>query len=289
MGKRGFFHFAVLFLFFSLTPPIPAQVPGAVLSDSAEPDDITPIWRQALGGSVMGLPAVQAESAVVVLDSGSIKAFSTRGYPLWTYSARGRLSPYVTRSREGTCYIARTTGVLIAVNRAGRELWRVNTGSPLSGEVISGWDGRIFVPTGKTISCYTGAGRRLWQRSLESPISLHPVLDKRGGILMILENKELLRIDPFGRMNSFSLGEVPLAVLSVSASGKTNSSGGTDGGESSERLLMVYKNGGLETSGSAGEGLRKLPSLPSPPLAVVCRLNQGGGGPERRPAAALFH
>ncbi|GHV53249.1 hypothetical protein AGMMS49579_11690 [Spirochaetia bacterium] len=241
-----FFAFAVLFFLFSSIIQICAQ-------DIAEP-----IWRQSLGGAVTGIPAVQAESAVVVLDSGSIKAFSTGGNALWTYSARGRVSPFVTRSREGTSYIGRTNGILIAVNRSGRELWQVNLGSPLSAPVICGWDGRLFVPTGQKISCYTGAGRRLWQHSLESPISLRPVPDKRGGILMVLENRDLVRIDPFGKMSSFSLREVPLAVLPVD-----------------EELLLVYKNGALEITDPAGEAPRTLPPLPSPPLAAVCRLNQG--------------
>jgi outer membrane protein assembly factor BamB len=249
----GFFNATVFFFAFLLAPPTQAQAP----------DQIPPVWRQALGGAITGLPAVQAESAVVVLDSGSIKAFSTGGKALWTYSARGRLSPFVTRSREGTCYIARTTGTLIAVNRAGRELWRVNLGASLSGPVIPGWDGRIFVPTGKTLSCYTGAGRRLWQRGLKSPIDLQPALDKKGGVMMVLENGELVRTDPFGGMSSFSLASVPLAVLPA----------GSSGGD--ERLLMVYKNGGLETTGPSGEAPRMLPPLPAPPLAAVCRENQG--------------
>ncbi|GHT59265.1 hypothetical protein FACS1894109_14850 [Spirochaetia bacterium] len=242
-----FFAFAVFFFFF-FTDPIHPQ------------DEMLPIWRQSLGGTVTGIPAVQAESAVVVLDSGNIKAFSTGGTDLWTYSAQGRLSPFVTRSREGTSYIARTNGTLIAVSRTGRELWRANLGSPLTGAVIPGWDGRVFVPAGQKISCYTGAGRRLWQRSLESPLNLQPILDKRGGILMVLESGELVRLDPFGNMNSFGLGEVPLAILPAG-----------NAGSGDERLLVVYKNGRLETTGPAGEERRSLPSLPAPVLAAACR------------------
>jgi outer membrane protein assembly factor BamB len=260
----------VFFFLFAFTFQIHGQVSGSAGAEgrNSPQDKILPIWRQALGGTVTGFPAVQAESAVVVLDSGSIKAFSTGGKPLWTYSAPGKLSPFVTRSREGASYIGQTNGILIAVNRAGRELWRVNAGSPLSGAVIPGWDGRIFVPAGKTISCYTGAGRRLWQRSPESPIDIQPVPDKRGGILMVLENGDLVRIDPFGRMSSFSLSEVPLVVLPVGTSQAPAHIG-------DERLLIIYKNGALETSGPDGEDRWKLPDLPSPPLAAVCRLNQG--------------
>ena len=151
-------HFALLFF-------IPLSL-AAQSGPSADRErgqvNADPLWRQALGGEVTGLPTVQAQSAVVVLDGGNIKAYSTAGTPLWNYSARGRISPFVTRSLEGTSYISRNTGALIAVNRAGRELWRRSPGGPLSGPVISGWDGRLFVPTGNRLTCYTASGNLLW-------------------------------------------------------------------------------------------------------------------------------
>jgi outer membrane protein assembly factor BamB len=213
---------------------------------------------------VLGLPAVQAQSAVVALDSGNIKAYSTQGRPLWTYYAGGRISPHVTRSREGTCYLSRTNGIFIAVNRAGRELWRVNPGGPLSGPAIPGWDSRIFVPAGRTISCYTGSGYRLWQKKLENSISVHPILSRDGGILLVLENNELLHLDPFGNAFSRTLQAAPQAVLSVGSSPGPG------------RFLILYKTGAAEIIDPAYPGRRPytLPRLPGPPLAAVSRENK---------------
>jgi outer membrane protein assembly factor BamB len=207
---------------------------------------------------------VQAQSAVVALDGGSVKAYSTGGRPLWTYYARGRLSPYVTRSREGTCYISRTNGVLIVVNRAGRELWRTNPGGPLSGPVVPGWDGRIFVPTGRKISCYTGSGWLLWQKNLESPIKLQPALSREGGVLLTLENGELLHIDPFGKTFSRKLSAPPRAVLSLGPAGMPG------------RFMVLYQNGAAELLDPARPDQRPytLPRLPGPPVAAVSRENQ---------------
>jgi hypothetical protein len=78
-----------------------------------------PIWRQALGGAVMGAPSVQAETVATVCEGGTLKTYSRFGNPLWSYFARGRLSPYVSQSPEGTSYICRTNGIFIAVNRSG--------------------------------------------------------------------------------------------------------------------------------------------------------------------------
>jgi outer membrane protein assembly factor BamB len=247
----------------------------ALFPEAARSQDMAPSWNQSLGGSITGIPAAQAESVVAVLDGGDLKAFSSGGKTLWTYSARGRLSPFVSRSPEGVCYISRINGTFIAINRAGRELWRVNPGASLSGPPVIGWDGRIFLPAGNRIFCYTGAGRLLWYKNLERPAGVNPGLDKDGALILALENGVLLRIDPFGNTQSMNLAASPLSILSIGTAG-----------DGARRFLVVYRNGNLEIAdlgleGPAVSGWRpplpgldgriSLPSLPSPPLAAVSR------------------
>jgi outer membrane protein assembly factor BamB len=234
--------------------------------------DAEPLWRQALGGAVTGLPAAQVQSAVVALDGGNIKAYSSSGAALWNYSARGRISPFVTRSREGTSYISRTNGVLIAINRAGRELWRRNPGGPLSGPVIPGWDGRLFVPTDSKISCYTASGNLLWSRNFKERISLSPRLDQDGGILLALENGEVLRFDPFGGVLKWKLSASPQLLVSLNAAA----------GGAAPRIMALHKDGVMEILGNteewympadSGAARFSLPRLSSPPLAAASRGN----------------
>jgi outer membrane protein assembly factor BamB len=244
--------------------------PGAVRSQ-----DMPPLWSRSLGGSITGIPAAQAESVVAVLDGGDLRAFSSAGKALWTYAARGRLSPFVSRSPEGTCYISRINGTFIAVNRSGRELWRVNPGSSLSAPPVIGWDGRVFVPSGNRILCYTGAGRLLWRKNLERPAGLNPELDKDGALVLALENGVLLRIDPFGNTRSMNLPAMPRSILSIGTAG-----------DGTCRFLVIYRNGNLEIAdlGDDGpsvsgwrpplpglDGRISLPSLPSPPLGAAGR------------------
>ena len=223
------------------------------------------LWRQALEGVVIGLPAVQAQSVVVVLDGGYIRAYSTSGRHLWNYSARGKLSPFVTRSLEGTCYIARTNGVFIAINRAGRELWRLNLGGPLSAPAISGWDARIFIPTGKKIICSTAAGVILWTRTFEAAISVSPRLDHNGGILLGLENGAVLRIDPFGRVIRRNLAAAPHSLLSISANTSPLAN-----------ILAVHTNGDLELLFPLNpeEPPLNLGRIPGAPLVSTSRGNR---------------
>ena len=225
-----------------------------------------PFWRLALGGEVQSLPHIQAQSAVVVLDGGNIRAYSTTtGTSMWSFSARGRLSPYVTRSREGTSYITRTNGILIAVNRVGRELWRRELGSPLCGKPVIGWDGRLFVPTSKRLLCYTASGNLLWSKSFESSIVVAPKLDSIGGLLLATENT-VYRIDHFGNEHQWTLEEVPAFVFLTEQ----------------QQIMVIYPNGTMEILGTSqdwyigaqsGVHMSLFPRLPAKPLAAAGRGN----------------
>ncbi|MDR2767493.1 MAG: PQQ-binding-like beta-propeller repeat protein [Treponema sp.] len=174
-----------------------------------------PVWRQALAGEIIGVPAIQAGTVTAVLDGGNIRAYTLEGRPLWDYYAGGKLTPFVSRAREGTSYVCRLNGELIAVNRAGRELWRVKN-SLVSSPVVIGWDGRLFAAAGQTISCYTASGYILWRRDLEAKPVLGPFLNRNGGITAALENGKLLDISSQGKVEERSLGEAPAALVPVS-------------------------------------------------------------------------
>jgi len=225
-----------------------------------------PFWRQALGGAVLSLPHVQVQSAVVALDGGNIRAYSTAGTPMWNYSARGKISPFVTRSREGTSYFSRLNGTLIAVNRAGRELWRRDLIEPLCAKVITGWDGRLFVPTDKKIACYTASGNLLWSRVFESPFSIAPKLEHGGGIMLALENNEVYRIDAFGNAQVWTLYNTPAILLSIER----------------QQIMVLYTDGAIDILGSPEEWyisakaqvqLSRFPKLPASPAAAASRGN----------------
>ena len=195
--------------------------------------DDEPFWQQAIGGVVIGPPLPQAESVVMVTDGGNIKAYNWEGKALWDYFARGRLQPFISRSIEGATYVCRTNGILIAVNRSGREIWRKNLREPLTAPVMIGWDSRIFVFTAKHIYCYTASGFSLWSRSLEKAIALKPHHDGQGGFLLVLEDGELLRVNAFGQVSRDQLRAIPLAGIPVEVMEE-------------HRLLFIYPSGVME-------------------------------------------
>ncbi|MDR0628323.1 MAG: PQQ-binding-like beta-propeller repeat protein [Treponema sp.] len=230
-----------------------------------------PFWKQALGGTVIGPPSVQDGSVVAVCDGGNLKAYTWTGRFLWNYYARGRLRPFVTRSREGTSYIGRTTGFLIAVSRTGRELWRAKLNAPLIGPVVKGWDGRIFAATEKKVSCYTASGTLLWYKILDQAIALPPLADKRGGLLLVLGNAELLQIDGFGNTRSCLLPKAPAVLVPLAGPLRHRDSSGTEAAEITLPLLILDPNG--EIHGYGGD-YPPFPLLPDVPVAAVSRDDQ---------------
>ncbi|MDR1949554.1 MAG: PQQ-like beta-propeller repeat protein [Spirochaetaceae bacterium] len=258
LGLRLCLRFLLLlFLPVFLGLSLPA---GAAESGTLPPVDTPPIWRQALGGAVVGSPSVQGETVTVVCDGGNLQSYTRQGTFLWSYFARGKLSPFVSRSPEGTSYICRTNGLLIAVNRAGRELWRINLRAPLSSPVIVGWDGRIFVNTRETLRCYTASGYLLWRLAPDSAPVLPPVPDSRGGLLVLCENNELLEIDAFGGFFSRILRARPALILPLAF---------PEGSEEGQ-VLLIYENGGVEISRRASPPAI-LPALEARPLAAAVR------------------
>jgi len=82
-------------------------------------------------GQAIGAISAQGESVAVVCDDGTLKLFSSRGNRLWTFEGPTKLLPHISRSTEGAGYIGTVNGFLIALNRAGRELWRRKIDGPL--------------------------------------------------------------------------------------------------------------------------------------------------------------
>jgi outer membrane protein assembly factor BamB len=82
----------------------------------------------------------------------------------------------------------------------------------------------------------------------------------RGGLLTVLENGELLRIDPFGRVLSQQLAEVPAAVLPLEYPDEAED----------PSILILYKNGNAELY-EGGRHKRPFPAIGGNPAAAISR------------------
>jgi outer membrane protein assembly factor BamB len=229
------------------------------------------LWRQPLGGTAMSAPQVQLESVIVLCDDSSVRAFSNEGKTLWEYKSRGRLSPFIARSRTAISFVCGTTGDLTALNRAGRVLWTINLKEKIVAPPLSGWDERIFIFLEKRIVCYTETASLLWQKTLPAALALEPVLDNSGGFITVLEDRTLIAVTAFGKIRTLKLGKMPLAALPLPAKAAARNNGDTfyasgkialvnsDG----TLLLCEYNDDAIEEPGDAAI------SLPAAPLAAA--------------------
>jgi len=215
-------------------------------------------WRQALGGKVLSIPAAQAESVVMVTDDGMLRCYSYTGRALWQFDAKGKLTPFVSRSREGTSYICRQDGTLMAVNRSGRLLWTRTLTRPITATPLIGWDGRLFIPLEQAIVCISAAGDQRWTIQLDAPLALPPVSDGTGGILVALTSKEVLNISPISSVYSTQISEEPAVLVSAPVS---------EGAATPGAFIVFYQNGQGELKTFSKDVQIPLPSLSGRPVA----------------------
>lgn len=210
-------------------------------------------WRQAVGGRILGRPAAQADSVVLLCEDRSLRAYGRSGAELWRFEAGARLLPHLSRAPEGTCFFARTDGVFLAVNRSGRELWRRILDSPLASPALVGYDGRIFVATERSASCYSAAGVLKWRVPLPAKLSCPPVLDSFGGIILGTA-AGVLRLSPFGEA-----GDVQASAASAAAVVDVRG-----------RWTAALSDGSLLREGAEG-GIEPIATLPAPAAALAER------------------
>ena len=262
------YHFTGIFLLaFFFVDLLSAQTPEKITPASMKAG-AAPIWKQELGDLVMGQPYLQAESAVVACEGGSIKSFYMTGTPLWNFDASEAATPFIARSVEGAAYICNTAGYFKAVNRVGRELWRVNLGKPINFPPVVGWDGRVFIPVDSNIYCRTAAGLPLWSIDLGSPMTVTPILDHVGSFVTVLQNKDFVRVSQFSVVERVRLDREPVLIVSLKSTKQ-------DG------YVLFYPSGETEKlnyneNAAKGKKLTRssFPSLPSAPVSAVSKGEQ---------------
>jgi outer membrane protein assembly factor BamB len=229
------------------------------------PVSAAPMWDTGIGDTVRGTPHLQASSAVLVGENGSVRSFFMSGTHLWNFDARGRATQHVARSYEAATYVCSTEGLFMAINRVGRELWRLNLGKPISYPPVVGWDGRVFISLDSVMTCRTASGNSLWTIDLGSNIAFSPVLDKTGSVATVLQNMDFIKVGQFSHIERLRLNRLPSLIATLNEG-------------SQQSYVLLYQSGEMEKityNPGAKEGSRltrtNLRSLPSTPVAIGSR------------------
>jgi outer membrane protein assembly factor BamB len=258
-----YFHIMIFFLF-ALTSLAAQQK-----TDKIEMEKVlvgaAPVWETRINDTIRGVPHLQASSVVLAGEKGSVRSFFMSGTPLWDFNARGTAVQHIARSYEAASYVCNTDGVFMAINRVGRELWRLKLDRPITHPPVVGWDGRIYISVNSVMTCRTASGHSLWTIDLGSPIAFSPILDRTGSAATVLQNMDFIKINQFSQIERIKLDRLPSIIVPL------------DEGEIKSYVLM-YQSGEMEKidlNEKANEG-RKLSKstirrLPGQPVAAVSR------------------
>jgi hypothetical protein len=273
MTKTKIVYFNILIFFLFALTNVTAQQRVAQ-KDKIDMDKVlvgaAPVWQTRLTDTVKGTPHLQASSVVLVGERGSVRSFFMSGTPLWDFDARGTAIQYVSRSYEAATYVCNSEGVFMAVNRVGRELWRLKLDRPITQSPVIGWDGRIFITVNSVITCRTASGHSLWTIDVGSPVAFQPILDRTGSAATVLQNMDFIKISQFSQTERIRLSRIPVLIVSL------------DEGAIKSYILM-YQSGEMEKitfNEKAREGSRlsksNLRNLPGQPVAAASKDDRFG-------------
>jgi len=259
--KIVYFHIMLFFLF-SLTG-LAAQQRVAQKTDKIDMDKVlvgaAPVWELQINDTIRGTPHLQASSVVLAGEKGSVRSYFMSGTFLWDFNARGTAVQHVARSYEAASYVCNTDGVFMAINRIGRELWRLKLDRPITHPPVVGWDGRLYISVNSVMTCRTASGHSLWTIDLGSPIAYPPLLDRTGSAATVLQNTDFLKISQFSQIERIKLDRIPVLVVSLDE-GATKSYALMY--QSGEMEKIVFNEKGKEGSRLSKSSLRRLPGQP---------------------------
>jgi len=263
MKRNKTIYFLILIFFLFAAAGLAAQQQKVDVSKTEV--GAAPMWNASIGDTIKGSPHLQASSAVLVGQNGKIRSFFMSSTPLWNFDARGTAVPYIARSYEAATYVCNTEGVLMAINRVGRELWRLKLDKPITYSPVVGWDGRVFISLDSKMTCRTASGNSLWTIDLGSPIAFSPILDTTGSAATVLQNNDFVKVHQFSRVERIRLNRLPVMIVSLDEGHR-------------QSYVLFYQSGEMEkitynANAAQGNQLSKsgFGSLPASPVASTSR------------------
>jgi len=152
--------------------------------------DGTEMWHYTTGKEVLSSPAISPDGSAVYASSWDryLYAISSGGTLLWTFPLAlqyGNTSSSPAVAPDGTIYIGSNAGTLHAINPAGVEIWRFETGSDIRSSPAISADGTIY------FGCWDGYiyavnpdGTEKWHFLTDGSIYSSPAIAADGTIVV---------------------------------------------------------------------------------------------------------
>lgn len=196
----------------TLAPSVLAQTaqPGVPETGTGEAEAL---FRFPLGGVVTAGPSIAAGKVWLLSDSRTLYVLTVDGVAIGKKTLPERRAAYIVCDDFGRAAISSGQSGMALVNKAGREVWRVELGVPPSHPPIFASDGRMFVACATSLFAYAPNGSRLWKASLPAAVSTALVIGPGGGPALGLVNGSVALFQPDGGEPSIvNVGSEPLAL-----------------------------------------------------------------------------
>jgi outer membrane protein assembly factor BamB len=121
------------------------------------------LWRAQMGGSGKGSPVVDGDLVVSGAGDGGLYAFDARtGRRRWTFRTGGEILAQPL-AHEGAYYVGSGDTHFYAVDRRGRERWKIPVGHPVySGAVLAGGSVVFAANNGHSYGVDPAPGKQRW-------------------------------------------------------------------------------------------------------------------------------
>lgn len=166
---------------------------------------IDPKWKSVVSGKLISDPLYTSYGTCFMLDGRTLMALTGDGKIYWQKGFRQKPTNFITVTRDDFIYCVTGTNTLHMVNPNGLVLWQIETPETIISTPKCGRDGRVFITSENTISCYGLNGKSKWILHLD-PIESKPLQElPDGSLLVFLQKKEnncskAIRISPFGKI-----------------------------------------------------------------------------------------
>lgn len=163
-------------------------------------------WQKVMPGELISEPQETSYGFCFITDAKYLTCYSSSGLLLWDKPLKRSINTIFTVLPDDFFAVVTNSGKRLSfLNPNGTEVWYKDLDEPVIAKPYPGRDGRIFIRTKESVSCYGINGIKKW--TLPTPTqSLTDIQELKDGSLIIfleetVENRTKgLRISPFGEV-----------------------------------------------------------------------------------------
>ncbi len=169
-------------------------------------ENVSVTWQSVGAGEILTSPKLTSYGFISISEGNLMNAVTETGVVLWRRTLNGVASPFYSITNDNFLYITSdNANTLSLYNPDGLFLWEVTLVEPAIQDPVIGRDGRVYIVSNNSISCYGVKGLLKWNKTVFDKTSLPLTEMNDGSVLYIYNTKNNhyssgIRISPYGEL-----------------------------------------------------------------------------------------